>query len=374
MRYFRVFPALWLLLTWGASFAQSPVEKRLRLRDLGVQVGVFAPGKWNAITDVAGVRVGHVTLIEGEQIRTGLTAVLPHGENLFFHKVPAAIEVGNGFGKLMGLSQVEELGTIETPILLTGTLNVPRVADGLLDYMLSQPGMENVRSINPVVGETNDGALSEIRQRPLGSEHVLKAIEAARSGPVEEGAIGAGTGTICFGFKGGIGTSSRLLNSAQGGYTIGVLVQTNFDGILQVNGAPVGIELGRDYAQDLTPRVRVENRDGSCMIVVATDAPLEPRNLKRLAKRALTGMTAAGAFGSNGSGDYAIAFSVSNSNDWVENDRMTPLFQAAREATQEAIYNSLLMATSMTGRGGRTVESLPLERFSEILKKYRVIE
>lgn len=360
---------LFLLLSLACLQSLLPAE---RARELGIRVGVLEPGPWNAITDVAGVRVGQVTLIREQGIRTGVTAILPHGGNPFFEKVPAAIYIGNGFGKLMGYSQVEELGSLETPILLTSTLNAPKVADALLDYMLALPGMDSVRSINPVVGETNDGFLNEIRKRPVERRHVFEAIQKARSGPVEEGSVGAGTGTVCFGFKGGIGTSSRVLPSSLGGHTVGVLVQTNFGGILQIAGAPVGRELGRYYLQEHRESAEA-SADGSCMIVVATDAPLSSRNLKRLAKRAFLGMAATGSPSSNGSGDYVIAFSTRSEIPQLENDQMSPLFQAVKEATEEAIYNSLFQATSMEGRDGHRVEALPLEAVLEILRKYRVI-
>ena len=321
---------------------------------------------------MAGVRVGQLTLIEGQDVRTGVTAILPHGGNIFWDKVPAAIYVGNGFGKLMGISQVAELGNIETPILLTATLNVPKVADALIEHTLSLPGMEKVRSINPIVGETNDGTLNNIRLRPLGKEHVVRALENARSGPVDEGNVGAGTGTICYGYKGGIGTSSRVLPQELGGFTVGVLVQTNFGGILEINGAPIGRELGRYYLQTHDASGS-SSADGSCMIVVATDAPLKARNLKRLAKRAFLGMAATGSPSTNGSGDYVIAFSTRRDQEQLDNDRVSPLFQAAKEATEEAIYNSLFMAAAMTGRAGNRVEALPLDRVLELLRKHRLI-
>ncbi|MGW8179293.1 MAG: DmpA family aminopeptidase [bacterium] len=349
-------------------------SKRERARELGLEVGVLEPGRWNAITDVEGVRVGHSTLIEGKGIRTGVTAVLPHEGNLFFEKVPAAVYVGNGFGKLMGTTQVDELGNIETPILLTATLNVPRVADALIEYMLSLPGMEEVRSINPIVGETNDGYLNEIRKRPLGTIHVLEAIRSATGGPVQEGTVGAGTGTTCYGFKGGIGTASRVLPKTLGGFTIGVLVQSNFGGILEICGAPVGKELGRYYLQDVLLEDQDSSGDGSCMIVVATDAPLTPRNLRRLAKRAMLGLAATGSPSTNGSGDYAIAFSTSTSPAVLDNQSLSPLFQAVKESTKEAIYNSLFMATSVEGREGHERKAIPLDRVLEILRKYHVVD
>lgn len=348
--------------------------ERPRFREAGFRVGIFSPGKWNAITDVEGVLVGHKTLIIGDSIRTGVTVILPHGGNLFREKVPAAVYVGNGFGKLVGKIQIEELGEIETPIALTGTLNVFRVADALIDYMLSLPENKEVRSINPVVGETNDGWLNDIQERAVDREAVFEAIHSAKSGPVEEGNVGAGTGTICFGFKGGIGTASRKLPETLGSYTVGVLVQTNYGGVLHIAGVPVGQKLGH-YAY----RREVEG-NGSCAIVVATDAPLSPRNLKRLAKRALLGLARTGSFMSNGSGDYVIAFSTYPGNrittgrsprklDDLPNDKMSPLFLAVVEATEEAVYNSLFRAETMTGYRGRTVRALPLDQVIPMLKK-----
>jgi D-aminopeptidase len=332
---------------------------RPRARDLGITIGAMPTGPLNAITDVAGVRVGHATLIRGENIRTGVTAILPHGGNLFQEKVPAAVFVGNGFGKIIGTTQIEELGEIETPILLTSTLNVPRVADALLDYMLALPGNEQVRSINTVVAETNDGALNDIRSRPVGRDDVFQAIKSASNGPVEEGSVGAGTGTIAFGFKGGIGTSSRRAGS----YTVGVLVQTNFGGSLMIAGAPVGRELNAAGGGGAP--------HGSCVMVIATDAPLDARNLKRIAARAIMGFARTGASGSNGSGDYAIAFSTSRGVAPLANDAMSPLFLATIEATEEAIINSLLRATTVTG-SGHTAEALPIEATKTILRKYSV--
>lgn len=342
---------------------------RKRARELGINPGVLPVGKWNAITDVHGVKVGHVTLIEGNDVRTGVTAILPHDGNLFQNKIPAAIVVGNGFGKLIGFTQVEELGEIETPIVLTNTLSVPRAAEAIIDWTLAQKGNEEVRSVNSVVGETNDGVLNNIRKMAVTKEHVIQTIEVVVSGPVAEGCIGAGTGTVCFGWKSGIGTSSRVIPEKLGGYTIGALVQTNFGGVLQVNGIPVGKKLGQYYLKDY---LEDPSADGSVMIVLATDAPLSDRNLKRLARRGLAGLARTGASMSNGSGDYVIAFSVAEKvrrtperrrNVWsypeVPNDLMSPLFQAAIEATEEAVYNSLCMAQTMTGYQGRTVEALP---------------
>lgn len=331
---------------------------RPRAREVGLRTGTLEPGPLNAITDVAGVRVGHSTIVRGANVRTGLTAILPHAGNLFREKVPAAVFVANGFGKFAGSTQVDELGEIETPILLTSTLNVPRVADAVIDYMLSLPGNENVRSINPVVGETNDGVLNDIRGRHAGREHVFEAIRGAASGPVQEGAVGAGTGTIAFGFKGGIGTASRKA----GRYMAGVLVQSNFGGDLTIAGVPVGRELRG--AAPAGPA------DGSIVMVVATDAPVDARNLRRMAARTVWGLARTGSTGSNGSGDYAIAFStVRGAGPGVSNDDMSPLFQAVIEAAEEAIYNSLFKAVTTTGNG-RTVEALPLEPTVEILRRY----
>ena len=309
---------------------------------------------------MAGVKVGHATVIRGENVRTGVTVILPHAGNLFREKVPGAVFVGNAFGKLAGSTQVEELGEIETPIALTSTLNVPRVADGLIDYMLALPGNEQVRSINPLVGETNDGTLNDIRGRHVGSAEVRAAIESAKGGAVEEGAVGAGTGTIAFGWKGGIGTASRQA----GAYTVGVLVQSNFGGSLRMAGAPVGRELaGRGP----------NSGNGSIMMVVATDAPVDARNLKRMAARTMFGLARTGSSGSNGSGDYGIAFTTArNPAKLLTNDECSPLFLAVIEATEEAIYNSLLQAKTVTGNG-RTVEALPIERTIEILRRYGVV-
>ena len=344
---------------------------RKRARELGITPGVLPIGKWNAITDVGGVKVGHVTLIEGEDIRTGVTAILPHDGNIFQDKVPAGIVVGNGFGKLIGSTQVNELGEIETPIVLTNTLSVPRVAEAIIEWTLEQIGNEEVRSINPVVGETNDGYLNNIRKMVVTREYVREAIDIATSGPVPEGCVGAGTGTVCFGWKGGIGTSSRLLPKKLGGYRVGALVQTNFGGVLQMDGIPVGKNLGQYYLRE---DLEDQSADGSIMIVLATDAPISDRNLKRLAKRGLAGLARTGASMSNGSGDYVIAFSTSEAvrrtperrgKVWaypeLPNDLMSPLFEAAIEATEEAIYNSVCMAETMTGYAGRTVHALPLD-------------
>lgn len=352
--------------------------ERPRLRELGLQVGIFSPGPLNALTDVSGVRVGHVTLTRGDSVRTGVTAILPHPGNLFQEKVPAAIVVGNGFGKLVGSTQVEELGQIETPIILTNTLSVWEAANGVLDYMLALPGNERVRSINPIVGETNDGGLNDIRGRHVSRRHILEAIQNASGGPIEEGAVGAGTGTICFGWKGGIGTSSRLLPRSLGGFTIGVLVQTNYGGVLEIVGVPVGKEWGRyAFKEELE-----EKGDGSCMIIVATDAPLDRAQLKRLARRATLALGRTGSSMSHGSGDYVIAFTTHpqlrirlgaervQTVPRLKEDDLTQLFHAVVEATEEAIYNSLLKATTVKGMGGRTIEAIPLDRLREILKAY----
>jgi D-aminopeptidase len=346
---------------------------RLRLREAGITIGNLPTGPLNAITDVAGVRVGHTTVQEGERLNTGVTAILPHGGNVFQERVPAAIFVGNGFGKLLGVTQVQELGELETPIVLTGTLSVWKTADALVDWMLQQPGMEVVRSINPVVGETNDGFLNDIRARPIRPDQVVAALENAKPGPVAEGTVGAGAGTVAFGWKGGIGTSSRQLRKDQGGYTVGVLVQSNFGGELTIAGVKVARELER------LKRQTNNSGDGSIMIVVATDAPLSARNLERLAARTMTGLARTGSNMSNGSGDYAIAFSTAlecrrrrgqtlHPVTELSNDAMTPLFQAVADATEEAILNSLLQATTVKGHRG-TAEALPLDQIRKILPR-----
>lgn len=381
------------LLT-NSVLSQTP--SRPRAREAGIVIGVIPSGPLNAITDVAGVLVGHATLIRGDNVRTGVTAILPHSGNLFREKVPGAIFIGNAFGKLAGSTQVNELGEIETPILLTCTLCVPRAGDALIDYMLAQSGNEDVQSVNPLVGETNDGYLNDIRSRPITREDVFAAIKSAKSGPVDEGSVGAGTGTVAFGFKGGIGTSSRKLPATLGGYTVGVLVQTNFGGVLTIAGAPVGKELGRYYLRDeiagKTPspsrgalRQTPDSADGSCMIVVATDAPLDARNLKRLASRAIMGLARTGSSGSDGSGDYVIAFSTApdlrlrpgdstraRQVTVLGNQAMSPLFEAVIEATEEAILNSLFKATTVSGHG-HTVEALPLDETMRILREHRVV-
>jgi D-aminopeptidase len=359
-----------------------------------VAPGVFQPGTNNAITDVAGVRVGHATVIVGDSVRTGITAILAHDQNAYFERVPAAVHIGNAFGKLVGTTQVRELGEMETPILLTCTLCVWKAADAMVEWMLQKPEMREVRSLNPVVGETNDGGLNAIRARPITAAHVRQALESAASGPVAEGAVGAGAGTVAFGWKGGIGTSSRVLPASLGGYAVGVLVQSNFGGILQVMGAPVGKELGRYAYQNAGRGASPPNEDrgdGSIMMIVATDAPLSAQNLDRLAARALLGMGRTGSSASNGSGDYVLAFSTATSvrrhlsrpgepapkpsrtMDDLSNDAISPLFQAAIEATEEAIYNSMFMAESVTSNG-RTVDALPLDRVREILAKYGVTQ
>jgi D-aminopeptidase len=370
----------------AALHAQAP---RVRARDLGVAPGIFKPGPLDAITDVAGVLVGQETVVAGDSVHTGVTAILPHGGNLFFDRVPAAVFVGNAFGKLVGATQVRELGELETPILLTCTLCVWRAADALVAELLAMPGMERVGSINPVVGETNDGTLNAIRSRPITPEVVHRALAAASSGRVAEGSVGAGAGTVAFEWKGGIGTASRVLPKTLGGWMVGVLVQSNFGGVLQVLGAPVGRELGR-YA--FKGDVEHERGDGSIMIVVATNAPIQDRNLERLAARAMLGVARTGSSGSNGSGDYVVAFSTAEqvrrrltpgvprdpnalpplrTVQELANDDMSPLFQAAIEATEEAIYNSMFMATTVTSRG-RTVPAIPLDSVRVILARYGI--
>jgi D-aminopeptidase len=364
-----------LSLACGTAFAQGPAPQRAR--QMGVKPGVFAPGASNAITDVSGVLVGHATVDAGDSVHTGVTAIRPHAGNLFQDRVPAAIVVGNGFGKLLGSTQVGELGELETPILLTCTLCVWHAADAMVTWMLGQPGMERVGSINPVVGETNDGSLSAIRTRPIAPADVVKALDGAHGGAVEEGSVGAGRGTVAFGWKGGIGTSSRVLPAAFGGWTVGVLVQTNFGGILQVLGAPVGQELG---SYSFRNNVEGGRGDGSCMIIVATDAPILERNLRRLAQRAIMGLAKTGSFAGNGSGDYVIAFSANAALrrhpdqrrpdvQELTNDEMSALFEGVVESTEEAIYNSLFMATPVTYKG-RTTPSIPLDKVRESLRKH----
>ena len=382
------------LMPTGTASAQEP--PRPRARDLGIEVGIFTPGTHNAITDVAGVLVGHTTVIEGDDVRTGVTAIRPHGGNLYFDRVPAAMYVGNGFGKLLGVTQVGELGELEMPILLTCTLCVWKAADAMVEWALTRDGMEGVRSINPVVGETNDGGLNDIRNRPITAGHVIAALEGAASGPVEEGAVGAGTGTSAFGWKGGIGTSSRVLPEALGGYAVGVLVQSNFGGILQIAGAPVGEELGRYAFRNQVdpgsgggdgggqhPDQPDIHSQGSIMMIVATDAPLSERNLKRVAMRAMMGLSRTGSFAGNGSGDYVISFSTAPSvrrapGDAVRaiedlsNSNVSAIFQATVEATEEAVYNSMFKAVTVSSRWGRR-EALPIEATVEVLKRYGVV-
>ena len=357
--------------------AAEPASARPRAREAGIRIGILEPGPLNAITDVAGVAAGHVTLIEGRSVRTGVTAVLPHGGNLFQDKVPAGFAVANGFGKFMGSTQVEELGELETPILLTNTLNVSEAAAAAVEWTLRQPGNEQVRSVNAVVGETNDGTLNDIRLRRVTKEDALRAIAAAKPGSVDEGNVGAGTGTVAFGWKGGIGTSSRRLPPNLGGYTVGVLVQSNYGGVLTVAGVPAGLMLGKHFLKD---ELQSASGDGSVIIVIATDAPLSDRNLKRLASRAFAGIARTGSAFTNGSGDYAIAFSTAESVrrtparrsalstvEELPNDRISPLFQAVAEATEEAVINSLFKAETMDGHSGR-IDALPIE---PILRAYR---
>ena len=396
MRHFRTVLAFLTLFVLALAFVNKKTdaqpERRPRVREVGIVVGVLPPGALNSITDVGGVAVGHSTIVRGDNVRTGVTAILPHGGNLFREKVPGAVFIGNAFGKLAGSTQVNELGEIETPIMLTSTLNVPRVADAVIDYMLALPGNEDVQSINPLVGETNDGYLNDIRGRHMNRDGVFGAIKSARGGPIEEGAVGAGMGTVAFGWKGGIGTASRTLPQNLGGYTVGVLVQSNFGGILTINGAPVGRELGKYYLKDELEKAASEvnqanSADGSIIIVIATDAPIDHRNLSRLAARSMLGLARTGAAGTNGSGDYAIAFStapelrirnlpnvrIKPTAVMLANEAMSPLFLAVIEATEEAIYNSLFRAATTTGRG-RTVEALPINRTLEILRTYNALK
>lgn len=373
-----MFRRTFLALSTAAALAQ-PLKKedRPRARDLGIKPGAFDPGTWNAITDVAGVRVGQLTLVQGTSVRTGVTVVVPHPGNLFLDKVAGAVFVGNAFGKLAGSTQVNELGDIETPIVLTNTLSVGAAMEAVVSWTLSQRGNERVRSVNALIGETNDGGLNDIRGMHIRSGHVIEALQDARTGPVEEGTVGAGTGTECFGWKGGIGTSSRKLPARFGGYVLGVLVQSNFGGTLTMGGAPVGQELG--HAAFTTPATG----DGSCMIVVATDAPIDARDLRRLAARAVFGLGRTGSSYSNGSGDYAIAFTTApemrvkygearlRTSTILPSEAVSPLFEAALEATEEAVYNSLLKATTVTGIGGRTVEAIPIDKVKEIIARHR---
>jgi len=359
------------------------VQAQQRARDYGIRIGVMKPGKWNAITDVPGVKVGHTTITQGDSIRTGVTAILPYDGNIFQQKVPAAVFTGNGFGKLAGTTQVQELGNLETPVVLTNTLGVATAMNAVIEYTLKQPGNENVQSVNAVVGETNDGWLNDIRGQHVTKNDVLTAIQQANTGAVKEGCVGAGTGTVCFGFKGGIGTSSRTLPANLGGYTVGVLVQSNFGGVLQIDGVPVGEEWRKfAFSNQL-----LNNIDGSCMIVVATNAPLDARNLQRLAKRAFMGLAKTGGIASNGSGDYVIAFSTADSLriphnykqplqqvSLLHNEETSPLFMAAIEATEEAIINSLFTATNTTGYKGHAVEALPIDKVITLFKKYNRLQ
>ncbi|NDW13834.1 S58 family peptidase [Bacteroides sp. 214] len=366
----RIFISLILISLSISLYSQT------RMRDYGITYGIFKTGKNNAITDVEGVTVGQVTLIEGDSVRTGVTAIVPHQGNIFKEKVPAAIYIGNGFGKLAGYTQVKELGNIETPIILTNTLNVAAGLDALIDYTLSNPENKNIWSVNGVVGETNDGSLNDIQGRHVKKEHVLKAIKEARSGVVEEGNVGAGTGTVCFGYKGGIGTSSRVLPKQYGGYTVGVLVQSNYGGVLEIAGVPVWKYLDKYSFRDAV----LQDVDGSCMMVVITDAPIDSRNLERVAKRAMMGLSRTGGIASNGSGDYVIALSVNKENmiqaesklytsKVIHNDDMSPLFEATIEATAEALWNSMFAAKTMKGRNGREVKALPVTEILHLFNK-----
>jgi D-aminopeptidase len=354
-----------LALTGGPISSQGRDADRPRAGDLGIRPGVFETGPHDAITDVAGVRVGQATIVEANRVRTGVTAIVPHAGNLFRDKVPGAVFVGNAFGKLAGSTQVDELGTIETPIILTNTLSVGTAVESVVAWTIAQPGNEDVRSVNALVGETNDGRLNDIRGFHVRREHVFAAIRDAADGPVAEGSVGAGAGTQAFGWKGGIGTASRRLPARYQGHMLGVLVQSNYGGVLTIDGAPVGKELGRYEFRE----PQAQDPDGSCMIVVATDAPLTARDLKRLAARALFGLARTGSSYSNGSGDFAIAFSTARTGSPLPTDALSPLFQAALEATEEAVYNSLFRATTVTSNG-TTVEAIPIDRVREILKKY----
>jgi len=385
-----------LLSLSSISGAEERKSERPRTRDIGIDIGIFLPGEFNAITDVKGVKVGHCTLIEGKgvlkpgegPVRTGVTAILPHDGNIFKEKLPAAAFVFNGFGKSTGFHQINEVGNLETPILLTNTLNVPIVADALIEWSMEQNPEIGIQTdtVNPVVGEVNDGFLNDIQGRHVKKEHVYSALRNAKSGPVEEGAVGAGTGSSCMGWKGGIGTASRVLPQNRGGYTVGVLVLTNFDGILTVNGAPVGRELGRySYSEDF-PHAFPETQDlnGSVMVVVATDAPLDHRQLKRVAKRVSLGLARTGFYGSNGSGDFFIAFStaaivpnepdqIALKNTVMTNEALSPLFLATVEATEEAVINSLLKAKTIIGRDGNIKEAIDIQELIRVLNKYNAI-
>ncbi|MCH7544837.1 MAG: P1 family peptidase [Planctomycetes bacterium] len=371
------------LLLLSPCTSPTLADERPRIRDLGVSPGVLPPGRFNSITDVLGVKVGHQTIIRGDSVRTGVTAIIPHSGNVFQNKVPAAVYVGNGFGKAAGFLQVQELGNIETPIVLTNTLSVGTGIEAVVKWTLAQDGNENVRSVNAIVGETNDGYLNDIRGMHVTHEDVYAAINNAKTGPVEEGSVGAGTGTRCFAFKGGIGTSSRVLPEDLGGYTVGALVQSNFGGILTIDGRRVGEKLGKySYRRQIEANgnrdEKIDSGDGSCMIVIATDAPLSARNLQRIARRAVLGLARTGSFMSNGSGDFVIAFSTQNLKPYgprdrirntheVENDFMSPLFLATVEAVEEAVYNSLTKATTITGHEGHTTEAIPIDRLKKLL-------
>ena len=354
-------------------------QAQTRMRDYGIKTGIFKTGEYNAITDVPGVTVGHVTKIEGDEVRTGVTAIIPHQGNIFKKKVPAAIYAGNGFGKLAGVTQVQELGNIETPIILTNTLNVAEGISGLVEYTLAQPGNENVRSVNAVVGETNDSGLNNIRARFVTKDDVLKALKTAKSGPVEEGCVGAGVGTVSFGFKAGIGTASRVLPKSLGGYTVGVLVQSNYGGVLEIAGVQIGQLLEHYQFQKNV----MQDVDGSCMMVVITDAPVDARNLERMAKRAMMGLAKTGGIASNGSGDYVIAMSVCPENlidessktykpELLHNDDMSSLFLATIEATSEALWNALFAAKDIKGYNGKEVKALPIDKVVEYIKAAHV--
>ena len=376
-----------LLILLLCTLPALAVAQSTRIRDLGLDPGIFNPGPLNAITDVSGVQVGHRTLIEGDSIRTGVTAIRPHRGNLFREKVPAAVYVGNGFGKAAGFLQVQELGTIETPIVLTNTLSVGTAVEATVAWMLRQPGNEGVGSVNAVVGETNDGYLNDIRGQHVTPDDVWAAIDAAAAGPVEEGSVGAGTGTTNFGWKGGIGTASRVLPDELGDYTLGAIVQTNYGGLLRIDGVPVGEALGQYSFRSVVEgesngQSPGSEDEGSCMIVLATDAPLSPRNLERIAKRAIMGLARTGSFMSNGTGDFVIAFSTPNrtqdgavqSVDQLANRAMSPLFLATVEAVEEAVYNALTAATTVQGRAGHVIEALPLDRVETLLREAGRIE
>lgn len=370
---------LWMGVSAMAFLTHANAQPKT-VRELGLSPGVMRPGPLNAITDVVGLRVGQVSLRQGDSVRTGVTAILPHGGNLFQSKVPAGVFTGNGFGKLAGVTQLTELGSLETPIVLTNTLSVAAGIEAVVLHTVSQPGNEKVRSVNAVVGETNDGRLNDIRGMHVKREHVLDAIRSAKPGPVSQGSVGAGTGTVCFGYKGGIGTASRRLPSSLGGYTVGVLVQTNFGGVLQIEGVPVGELLGNHYLKEELGR----KEDGSCMIVVASDAPLDSRNLNRLARRAFMGLARTGGIAHHGSGDYVLAFSTDTASripheapralrnvPTLHDDHVSPLFLAAIEATEEAILNSLFMAETTKGVNGAVVEALPVGKVLQILRDHK---